>query len=143
MKARSLLILAGLLIALPLAARDDIRTFDIADVFEHPEFSERLNEVQFFFKGADTPEVERTLGTFQSNKKTNAFGKSDEEACRWVFLTALLSLQERAVREGGDAVIDVYSYYKKRTFESPDQYQCGAGNIMAGVTLKGTVAKLK
>ena len=131
------------LLASAASARDTLQTYPISDVFDNQEFASRIDGVQFFFAGADTPPIATKMGEFQANKKTNAFGKGDNEACRWAFLSALQSLHDRALTEGGDAVINIYSYYKRNKHESPTEYQCGAGAIMAGVTLKGTVVKLK
>ena len=39
----------------------------------------------------------------KTNKKTNAFNKSDLEACQWVFLSALKDFKQMAVRAGGNA----------------------------------------
>jgi len=85
----------------------------------------------------------RPIGEFQSNKKTNAVGKSDKQACEWAFLSALLSFHQRALSEGGNAVVNIKGYYKKQPFSSQTEFQCGAGATMAGVTIKGTVVKLK
>jgi len=30
----------------------------------------------------------------KTNRKTNAFAKSDEDACNWVFLSAMIALKE-------------------------------------------------
>jgi uncharacterized protein YbjQ (UPF0145 family) len=56
-------------------------------------------------------------------------------------LSALKALQERAVREGMDAVVNIESNYKNRQFSSETEFECGAGAIMAGVALKGTLVK--
>jgi hypothetical protein len=127
----------------PALARDDVKTFPIADVTENPEYAARLAGVKFFFGDQPHPAVAREVGSYQSNKKTNAFNKSDQKACEWAFLSALLSFHQRAQAEGGDAVIGLTGYYKKQPFSSTSLYQCGAGATMAGVTLKGTVVKLK
>jgi uncharacterized protein YbjQ (UPF0145 family) len=82
------------------------------------------------------------LCEWQSNKKTNAFQKSDQFACDWAFLTAMLSLRERALSLGANAVINIRSNYKKRRFVSQDKYMCGAGKIMAGVTMRGEMVRL-
>lgn len=58
-------------------------------------------------------------------------------------LSALLELRERAKKLGGNAVTNIVSYYKKDTSSSETEYDCHAGNIIAGVALKGTVVKLK
>jgi hypothetical protein len=134
---------AVLVISTAAMARDDVGTYPLADVLGKPEYAQRLEGVKFFFGDQPHPPVERTIGEFQSNKKTNAVGKSDKEACDWVFLSALLSFHERALSEGGNAVVNITGYYKKQPFSSQTEFQCGAGATIAGVTLKGTVVKLK
>jgi hypothetical protein len=117
--------------------------FSIKQALEQPEAKAKLNQgVRFYFGDQAHPEPLQRFGTFTSNRKTNAFGKSDLEACEWAFLGALIALQERALREGGDAVINIKSYYKKHEISSADQYECGAGNVIAGVALRGSVVKL-
>ena len=59
-----------------------------------------------------------------------------------LFISAAVSLQDRAKREGGNAVINIHSVYKNDKFESPTEYLCGAGSTMAGVALRGTVVTL-
>lgn len=76
-----------------------------------------------------------------SNKKTNAFNKSDVEACHWVFLSAVKSLLESAREANASRVVNIVSYYKKNEFKSTTDYECHAGAIMAGVALKGDIAK--
>ena len=76
-----------------------------------------------------------------SNKKANGVGKSDQAACNRAFLSALLSFQDRAKREGGDKVVNITSYYYKHDFSSETEFECGTGNIMSGVTLRGYIAK--
>jgi hypothetical protein len=55
----------------------------------------------------------------------------------------LKSLQSRALKEGGNAVIDSKSNYKSKEFSSPTAFQCGAGARIAGVALKGIVVNIK
>jgi hypothetical protein len=104
---------------------------------------EKLNtDIKFFF-GEGHPETTEELGTYTANRKTNSFNKTDIEACKWVFLSSLLALQDRAIKEGGDAVIDIHSFYKKQPYFSTKKYECHAGAMIAGVALRGTVVKLK
>ncbi len=124
-------------------ARDDVSAFPLADVLNNPEYAQRLEGVQFFFGDQAHPEIDKNYGEYMSNKKTNAFNKSDKEACEWAFLSALLSFHQRALSSGGNAVVNITGYYKKQPFSSQTEFQCGAGATMAGVTLKGTVVKLK
>jgi hypothetical protein len=140
---RVAVLVASLVVAATAVARDDVGTYPLADVFSNPEYAQRLEGVRFFFGTQAHPPIEKSFGEYQSNKKTNAFNKSDKHACEWAFLSALLSFHQRALSLGGDAVVDIQGYYKKQPFSSETEFQCGAGATMAGVTLKGTVVKLK
>ena len=124
-------------------ARDDVVTFPIADVLSQTQNSSRLEGVQFFFGNQPHPEIAQNFGDYPTNKKTNAFNKSDKEACEWAFLSALLSFHQRAVSLGGNAVINIQGNYKKNSFTSTTEFQCGVGATIAGVTLTGTVVKLQ
>ncbi|MDM3869861.1 excinuclease ATPase subunit [Porticoccus sp. W117] len=137
-------ILAALMaFSAPAMARDTKHMYPLDDALNTPAAQEKLNQgIKFYFGDKNLPAVAKDLGTYTANKKTNAFGKSDKKACEWAFLSAMLSMQNRAVNEGGDAVI-IHSYYKKNTVKSSTEYECGAGAIMAGVTLVGKVVKLK
>lgn len=124
-------------------ARNEALKFSIESALSHPEAEDRvLSSVRLYFGDQATPEIEREIGTYTSNKKTNAFNKSDKEACDWAFLSAVLSLQERAIKSGGNAVVNIRSFYYKNHFSSETEYECGAGNVVAGVTLMGDVVKL-
>ena len=142
----STLVLATLLTlaAAPAAdARDTRQQFDIATAIAAGKADGTLDgSVKFHFKGAPTPAAQR-LGPATTNKKTNAFGKSDAEACQWAFLSAVKALQEAAKARGANAVVDIESNYKRQVFTSATQYECGAGGVMAGVALKGVYAKVK
>lgn len=135
--------LIALLIS-PLAmSRDTRHMFSLQDALNTPEAKERLTgQVRFYFGNQKYPRSTKTLMSAVANRKTNAFNKSDEEACQWVFLSAMIALQDRAIREGANAVVGINSYYKKNEVSSRTEYECHAGNIMAGVALKGTIAKL-
>lgn len=118
-------------------ARNTIHSFPVADVLQNPEFAAQLEGVDFYFGDQAHPNVEKTFGEDRTNKKTNAFNKSDEEACQWVMLSALLQLKQRANDLGANAVINIRSNYKNNVTSSETEYQCGAGGIMAGVALIG------
>jgi hypothetical protein len=124
-------------------ARDDIQNFSIEDALARGEKEGVLDSsIQLYFGDQEHPAVDENHGEYTSNKKTNAFGKSDLKACQWAFLSAMISLQERAVREGGNAVINIRSYYKKNDLVSATEFVCGAGAAVAGVTMIGEVVKL-
>lgn len=132
------------LLGMPQAhARNTEYNLKIEDVLQNPEYQQRLgNTVTFYFGNQPTPHVEQTFGEFVTNKKTNSFGKPDEEACRWAMLSALIELRDRAWKMGGNAVTNIMSYFKKNAASSETDYECHAGAIIAGVALKGTVVRL-
>ena len=119
-------------------ARDDIGQYSIADALSLEAAKDKLNQgIAFKFGDQAHGKVTKKFGERGSNKKTNAFGKSDQQACQWAFLSAMVSLQDRAVRDGANAVINIRSNYKSNKFSSATEFQCGAGAIMAGVALLG------
>lgn len=123
-----------------LFAKNAIMTFPLADVLNSKEAKEVLDpniEIKFG-SGNKGLIIKKQL---QSNKKTNAVGKSDQKACNWALLSALKTFQQRAIQEGGTKVINITGFYYKKHFDSKTQFQCGVGNIVAGVTLKGDIAK--
>lgn len=139
------------LVALALAAafsagaqaRDTVLHIPLADVLAMPEAQGKLDpNVKFYLAGQNTPKVLKRFSTDVSNPKTNGVGKSDEFGCKWAALTALIRLQESAKREGGNAVVDIVSYYKKVEYQSATDFECHAGAIIIGVALKGTYAKV-
>lgn len=124
-------------------ARNEVLRFSIEEALLQPGADSKLDSsVRLFFGDQPLPAVERKLGTFTSNKKTNGFNKSDVEACNWAFLSAMMSLQERAVREGGNAVVNIRSFYRKREFSSNSDFECGAGTFVVGITMVGEVVRL-
>ncbi|MFC2491052.1 MAG: excinuclease ABC subunit A [Campylobacter curvus] len=122
-----------------LSARDDVLYFSL-DFLNSPKAKEVLDpNVKLSFGSGGKGKILKQGLT--ANKKTNAFNKSDQEACEWAMLSALRTFQDRAIKEGGSKVINLTGYYKKQPFDSKTQFQCGAGALMAGVTLKGDIAK--
>lgn len=124
-------------------AREEIKEFPIAEAMATETAKDKLSDrVQFYFAKQSYPKPTQSHGTFSTSKKTNAFGKSDTEACQWAFLSAMIALHDRALREGGNAVVDIKSNYDNNLTESKTSYKCGAGNVMAGVALEGRVVTL-
>jgi uncharacterized protein YbjQ (UPF0145 family) len=142
--AAALLFFLTALASTTTAARDTKVMWPIADALATPDAKAKLNlPVRYFFGNTAHPPVAQSFGVFMSNKKTNGTGKTDKEACEWAFLSAMLSFQQRATAMGGDAVINIRSYYKKNEVSSETEYECGSGALMSGVTFQGEVVKLK
>jgi hypothetical protein len=137
-------LVAGLALAASAQARDTRHLLPIEEAMNTPAAQEKLDpNIRFVFADAPHGGVAEQHGNFVTNKKTNAFNKSDEEACRWVMLSALLSLQDRVRAEGGNAVINIESFYKREPMVSRNEYECHAGMLMAGVALRGDVVTLR
>ncbi len=124
-------------------AGDSYLMFPIKDAMNTSAAKEKLNAgIGLYFGEQRTPQVIKSLGEYTTIKRTNSFNKSDKRACEWAFLSGMLALQKRALKEGGNAVIAIQSYYKKHLVNSTTEYECEAGALMAGITFKGEVVKL-
>jgi len=142
--AGALIAVLALSAASAAVARDDRLKFPVKSALGKGQaYATKLDpDIKLYFGKQRTPAVAQRIGEWTSNKKTNAFNKSDEEACQIAFISAAAALQDRARKEGGDAVVNIKSVYKNDNVESDSEYLCGAGTVMAGVALKGTVVKL-
>lgn len=130
--------------AVSVQARDDIRDYVVADVLATEKAKEILGEdIRFYFGNQKHPAVSKKLGEIRTNKKTNGVGKSDQEACEWVFLSAMKALREHAQSKGANAIVNIRSNYRNNTTSSPTTFQCGSGAIMSGTALIGDVVVLK
>ena len=131
---------AVLAVSTSLYAKNDTMRFSIQNALNSELAKEKLDpSIKFSFgSGSKGAIIAKQL---TANKKTNAVGKSDEAACQRAFISALITFQERAKREGGNKVVNLTSYYYKKDFDSKTEFECGVGNIMVGVTLKGDIAK--
>lgn len=137
-------LLVGMLLATAANAADDMLKLPIEAAMNQPEAKQKLSgDVKFYWGDESHPAVAESFGTRVTNKKTNAFNKSDEEACNWVWLSAMIQLKETAQRLGADGVINIESFYDKNSFRSRTQFECAAGSLMAGVALRGEFVKFK
>ena len=144
MKKLVVFLLMNCLVATPTMARDSVSSYSIEEAFAVQKLRHKLGtDVDFYFGEQKHGKVKTDLGEWRSNKKTNAFNKSDKRACQRVLYSALISLRDRAQLEGGNAVINIQSNYKNVVTSSETTFRCGAGALMAGVALIGTVVTLE
>lgn len=122
-------------------ARDDTLHLPIVDVLKSDDAKQKLDGSVKFYFGSQSGGGSVVKANAVSNKKTNGFGKSDEEACQRAMLSALISFQETANKLNATKVNNLVSYYKKDVFSSSKEYECHAGGFLTGVTLKGNIAK--
>jgi uncharacterized protein YbjQ (UPF0145 family) len=135
--------LLAVLLSADASARTTIHHLPAADVLNETGFASQIAGVKFYFGNSPYPTVVQEFGEYRTNKKTNAFNKTDIEACKWVFKSAILSLHKRAVSLGANAVINIRSNFKNRVETSDTDYTCGAGGVMAGVALIGDFVKVE
>jgi hypothetical protein len=128
----------------PAEARDDRLSFEIKKVVNSFDGREKIaKDIQLFWGTQSHPPAYTEMSGVKTNLKTNAFNKTDEEACSWVLLSAIIALQNETRNAGGDGIVDIVSNYKNQPFDSKNQFECGAGTIIAGVALKGKSVKFK
>lgn len=141
MKRLSTMLVAAVVLSSGAAfARDTKYLLKIDDVLKMPEAGRLDPNIKFYFGTGKGPKGE-ARGEAVANAKTNAANKGDEEACRWVMISALAELQKKAKAVGATAIVGIESYYKKVVFSSESEFECHAGAIMAGVALRGQLIK--
>jgi uncharacterized protein YbjQ (UPF0145 family) len=139
----TIILASALSVAWPAHARDTKYLLPIAAALEVKDAKDKLDgSIKFFFGNQETPKVLTKLGTDVTNQKTNAVGRSDERACNWVFLSAMIQLEKRAKQLGANAVVNIVSFYKKDVMSSPTEFECHAGAVIAGVALRGEFVKI-
>lgn len=123
-------------------ARDTSQEQSITEAM-NTETAQSYTGVEFYFGDQPYAEPKRFIGHFTSKKTTRAFGKSDYESCQWAFLSAIKSFHQRALREGGNAVVNITSITTGQPFKSTDQFKCRAGNVVSKVYLQADVVELE
>lgn len=124
-------------------ARETDHTFPVQHALETPVAKKKLLDIPFFMAGQKHDNVVKDLGVFKSSKTSSGFSKSDQEGCDQAFLSALITLQQRAKKEGGDAIVEIKSVTKGNNMESATDYGCLAGAVIVRVALEGRIVKLK
>lgn len=146
MKYFSRVLLAGALslVSLPAMARNDRSVQSLGDALNSPQVAALNREVRVYFGNQRHPRVAQTIGEWSSQRRGSA-GRTDAETsggCHYAFAEALEQLMKRAAKEGGDAVINIFSVHGDAPMKSSTQYLCGIGNVKTAVRLTGTVVKL-
>lgn len=115
----------------------------IADALAASDIKDRpTGAVKFYFAEEKAPNVAKNLGSYLAAPRTGASGKSDQRACHEAFLWTLLNLEDRALRAGANAVVNIVSYYKRKERSSVAEFECHVGNVIVTVWLKGDLVRL-
>lgn len=136
--------IACLLFFVPYAqARNTKHMYSIQAALNTPAAKQKLNKgIRLYFGSEGHPAIKVHHGELHTNKKSNAFARSDLAACQWAFLSAMLQLQHTAAQRGANAVINIQSNYKKHRVSSRTEFECHAGGLMAGTAFVGEAVKL-
>ena len=114
------------IVAQAAGARDTFHDLSVEAALKSPSAS-GMRAIPIFMAGQDHPAAGESLETATSNRRTNAFGKSDEDACAIAFLSAIIALQDRATALGGSAVVDIKSITKAQR-----SHQCDRVSLRIG-----------
>ena len=127
----------------PAVARDDVYSLKIQDVLDSPEFEARVGK-SFFFAFADRQgPADAPIEEYVAEAREHYRNRPEEPTCRDTFILGFSQLKMRAQRKGGDAVIGIVGYFKRKAFSSTTQFQCHAGEPGVYVTLRGKIVKLQ
>ena len=124
------------------AARDTKQHQPIADAMETVT-AQAFTNVKFYFGDQPHPPIKRLIGTYTTKRTTNGFGKTDAKSCQWAFLSGIKTLYERALTEGGNAVLNIQSITTGSPFKSTSEFVCRAGSVVTKVYLRGDIASLQ
>jgi hypothetical protein len=123
-------------------AKDAIKHYPFANAVAEATKSGKLDGTVKFYLAGNAPQgqVQVIKNDVSVNRKTNAFGKSDQPTCDWALQSALIALQDEAKKAGANAVVDIVSDYGNE-YRDGEKYECHVGFLMAGVIMKGTLAR--
>jgi uncharacterized protein YbjQ (UPF0145 family) len=144
-KIVSLSVALGILIsaALPAQARNEAFMLPVDAALKATTFAAKPDgSVKFYFGKQVTPAVEEAIQTAYTTKKVRFGGTADVEACNEALVSSLTELQDRAKKLGGNAVVNIVSYYKKNEMSSETRFECHAGTSSVVVFLKADIAKV-
>lgn len=144
MKAVALLLVSAVVWPAAALARDENPKFPIKNALDKgQQYKEKVSlDIPLYFGSQKTPGVEKRIGEWTSTRNTNSANKPDQDACDIALISAVIALQERARKEGGNAVINIKSLSKVGDVNSASEYICTSGKVIARVQLRGTVVKL-
>lgn len=123
---------------------DALVTFPIKEAMEIEKVKNLFDDdISFYWGSSKHGKVTKKFGSFKTSKRTNGFMKERSQACGWAMASALVALRDRARKEGGNAVINIFSNIKNNEESSETVYSCLAGKVMVNVALKGDVVTIQ
>lgn len=142
-KVAGVIVAACLLSAVSAMAADVKKKFTIESARSSAAVQQVLDgDIAMYWGNQPHPAIAKSIGVYKTSKRTNGFMKAEEGACAHALASALIVFQERARKEGGNAVVGLVSNIKDMEESSETEYSCLVGGMMVNVALKGTVVKL-
>jgi hypothetical protein len=103
----------------------------------------RLDDKIRLYWGSQTyPQPAQDFGSFTALKRASLLHRTDEEACDWSLLSALIFLQNLAKEHGGNAVVNIRSVWLGKGLVSESEYGCDSATFASHVTLHAGIVKL-
>jgi len=144
-KIVSLTVALGILVsaALPAQARNETFMLPIDAALQATTFAQKPDgSIKFYFGKQATPAVIELIHTDIIAKKVRFAGTADVGACNEALVSVLTELQERAKKMGGNAVVNIVSYYKNNEMSSETRFECHAGTSSVAFFVKADIAKV-
>lgn len=140
MKIATIIAFAAASLSSAAFAADEQVSMQIKDGLEAGKHTKNTisDDIKLYFGKQKTPAVDRKIWEGSTTQKS--MRKSQKEHCETAFVSAILRLQDRARREGGNAVVNIVSGGSN---DSSTEYTCTSGRVTGSVTLRGTVVTLK
>ncbi|THF62758.1 excinuclease [Pseudothauera rhizosphaerae] len=123
-------------------AADDVIHVPLQKAIDAATASGKLDGSVKFYLAGTGPKGKVLKASALTNKKSNAFAKDHEQACIWTAQSALIQLQDAARNAGANAVTNIVSYFRKNEYKSTTDFECHVGALMAGVALRGDLARI-
>lgn len=114
------------------------RLYDIQEAFSTYQAEKTIN-----------PELSLSFGKYVAGnvlkqdvktvQRITIEGKTEEEICQWVFLSAVKRLQERALEIGASKIANISSYNNHKEYKSISKYECHIEGNTGSVALKANL----
>ena len=132
------------LAATSVSAADVIKKFSIEEATLTGTYQNVITgEIAMYWGDQPHPEIIKKFGSYKVSKRTNGFMKEPEDSCTRAMASALVVLQNRAIKKGGNAVVNIQSNIQNNEESSSIEFTCLVGSVMVNSALKGTVVTLK
>jgi len=147
---RGALFVTALLAAGAASAADELLTMPIDKALASPAAKSRIDpgiKLLFGFNRIDGGQDARLYKTVKRvrrpvDKVANGPVPTDADLCASMFVEAVQDLQQRATREGNNAVAEIHSNWKDDETASDSTYVCAKGSAFIGVALKAVLVKV-